>query len=89
MLVLSRQIGERFVLETSDGPVYIKIVRSSPDGVRVGFEAPDAVSVLREELITPTPKPKNPRCRRPMRLVEKQNTLPADRVCRSQKVEVA
>ncbi len=50
MLVLSRKLGQRFQI----GPdVRITIVKIDKSTVRVGIEAPDHLSIFREEL---TPK---------------------------------
>ena len=47
MLVLSRKVGERVVL--SDG-VYLTIVAVCGTNVRLGFEAPQHIRIMREEL---------------------------------------
>ena len=47
MLVLSRKIGERILVGDN---VRITVVRLTNGGVRLGIEAPDGVTVVREEL---------------------------------------
>lgn len=47
MLTLNRRAGERIVI---DGPCVIEVVRISPGGVRLGFEAAQEVTIIREEL---------------------------------------
>jgi carbon storage regulator len=50
MLVLSRKIHERLLL---DGDIRISVLRIRGNQVRLGIEAPDRVTVLREELTLP------------------------------------
>ena len=47
MLVLSRKVGERIILGNE---IKITVVRVTGGGVRLGIEAPDNVTVVREEL---------------------------------------
>jgi carbon storage regulator len=48
MLVLSRKLGQRFQV----GPdVRITIVKIDRNAVRIGIEAPDDVTVFREEIV--------------------------------------
>jgi carbon storage regulator len=48
MLVLSRKLGQRFQV----GPdVRITIVKIDRNAVRIGIEAPDDVTVYREEIV--------------------------------------
>lgn len=48
MLVLSRKLGQRFQV----GPeVKITIVKIDRNAVRIGIEAPDGVTIYREEII--------------------------------------
>lgn len=47
MLVLSRKVGEKFWIGDH---IAITVVRISGGGVRIGIEAPDDLSVVREEL---------------------------------------
>lgn len=51
MLTLSRRQGEYFLLETSDGPIEMHISRIQGNQVKVSFELPDEVEVIRGELI--------------------------------------
>lgn len=50
MLVLSRKRDEVIVLEGSDGPIEITVVRISHETVRLGIEAPRNVAVHRKEI---------------------------------------
>jgi carbon storage regulator len=47
MLVLSRQIGERLVI---DGQIEVTVVEIRPDRVKLGVSAPPEISVHREEV---------------------------------------
>ena len=54
MLVLSRKLGQSFHV----GPdVRITIVKIDRNSVRIGIEAPDEVSVQREEIAFELPQP--------------------------------
>ena len=48
MLVLNRKVGEAIVI---DGGIRMVILSVDKRGVRVGFEAPAATGILREELL--------------------------------------
>jgi carbon storage regulator len=48
MLVVSRKVGEKIVI---DGGIEVVIVGIRGDKVRVGVEAPKSVTVVREELV--------------------------------------
>ena len=50
MIVLTRRDGDSVILETSDEPITVSIENISGQQIRVGFEAPKSVSILREEL---------------------------------------
>ncbi len=55
MLVLSRKLGQGFHL----GPeVRVTIVKIDRNSVRIGIEAPDHVSVQREEIAFEVPEPR-------------------------------
>lgn len=56
MLVLERYVGQRVHI----GPnVWVSVVRVRSEGrVRLGFEAPDDVAIVREELIKREEKPR-------------------------------
>ncbi len=47
MLVLSRKVGQRVLIGDD---IAITVVRVSGGGVRLGIEAPESLSVVREEL---------------------------------------
>ena len=47
MLVLSRKVGESFVIGDN---ITVTVVRIANGGVRIGVEAPDDCSVIRSEL---------------------------------------
>lgn len=47
MLVLSRKVGERIWIGEN---ISVTVVRITGGGVRLGIEAPDELSVVREEL---------------------------------------
>lgn len=47
MLVLSRKLGQRFQLGTD---IRVTIVRIDRNSVRIGIEAPDDVTIRREEI---------------------------------------
>ena len=48
MLVLGRKVGERILVGNQ---VRITVVRVTNGGVRLGIEAPDGMTVVREELV--------------------------------------
>ena len=54
MLVLTRRIGE--TVRIADD-ILVTIVDVKGNQVRLGIDAPADVSVLREELVQPDPKP--------------------------------
>jgi carbon storage regulator len=47
MLVLSRKRGERVII---DGGIVVTVFEIRGDKVRLGFESPDSVRVMREEV---------------------------------------
>jgi|SaaInlV_120m_DNA_3_1039746.scaffolds.fasta_scaffold62798_1 carbon storage regulator CsrA len=52
MLVLTRKSSEGITLNTSDGEIYIRFSTGKPNiPIKVAIEAPQAVTVLRDELI--------------------------------------
>jgi carbon storage regulator len=62
MLVLSRKVGESFVIGDN---IVVTVVRIAGGGVRIGIEAPNNCSVLRQELDETVPlaaphRPSNP-----------------------------
>ncbi len=48
MLVLTRRIGERIVI---DGDIEIMIIKCSGGRVKLGIDAPDEVDVVRAQLL--------------------------------------
>ena len=50
MLVLARKIGGKILMETSDGPIEVTVVRTKGRTVRLGINAPQSVRIKREEL---------------------------------------
>jgi carbon storage regulator len=73
MLVLSRKVGERILVGDQ---IRITVVRLTNGGVRLGIEAPEGTTVVREELIlklaeqaqtstAPLEQPASGKCRRP------------------------
>ena len=51
MLVLARHIGERIIIQASDGEIIIELIEIGSRKAKVGITAPKSVKVLREELI--------------------------------------
>ena len=51
MLVLTRREGDTVILETSDGPIEVSIAEINGSQIRVGFNAPKSVSIVRGELM--------------------------------------
>lgn len=49
MLVLSRRKDEDIVIETSDGPITVKVVKVGSTYVSIGVEAPKTVKIKRGE----------------------------------------
>jgi len=50
MLVLTRREGETVIVETSDGPITVSVENINGQQIRVGFEAPRSVGIVRGEL---------------------------------------
>jgi len=50
MLVLSSHVSEQILINTSDGPISVMLVRTEPGRARLGFEAPKNVRILRRSL---------------------------------------
>jgi carbon storage regulator CsrA len=60
MLVLSRKLDEKIMLNTEDGQkIEITVVRIESNKVRIGIEAGQGVTILRSELLERTKKPAN------------------------------
>ncbi len=60
MLVLTVSDSGRVRLQTSDGPIWVMVLRRQHRGLCLGFEAPESVVIEREKIIenldTTTPK---------------------------------
>lgn len=56
MLVLSRKLSQKIILNTSDGDITLVIVGITGNQVRLGMEAPKSVSIRRSELADRTEK---------------------------------
>lgn len=56
MLVLTRRTGESLILDTGREEITVAVVQIRGDKVRIGIEAPDTTSVVRDEL-TGRPRP--------------------------------
>lgn len=50
MLVLARKIGGKIIMETSDGPIEVTVVRVKGRTIRLGVTAPQTVRIKRDEL---------------------------------------
>jgi carbon storage regulator len=48
MLVLTRRIGERIVIDTS---IVVEVLEIQGNRVRIGIQAPPGMTILREELL--------------------------------------
>jgi carbon storage regulator CsrA len=48
--VLTRREGDTVILKTSDGPIDLSIAEINGSQIRVGFEAPKSVAIVRGEL---------------------------------------
>lgn len=51
MLVLSRQVGQRVILEVNGVQISVMVCAFTGRGVDLGFEAPREVVIVREELL--------------------------------------
>jgi carbon storage regulator len=52
MLVLSRKIGERIIINDS---ITVEVLQIVGNRVRLGVSAPEGVPIMREELLNATP----------------------------------
>jgi carbon storage regulator CsrA len=50
MLVLQRRVGEKIILDTSDGRIEICLVDLRHVKARIGVDAPDCVTIHRDEI---------------------------------------
>lgn len=50
MLILSRHASESIRIHTADGIIEILITKVDGNHVKLGFEAPDSVTILRSEI---------------------------------------
>jgi carbon storage regulator CsrA len=60
MLVFDRREGQQVLIPTPLGPIWITVVEVNSGGrnaVRLGFEAPRAITILRRELAERTGEP--------------------------------
>jgi carbon storage regulator len=57
MLVLTRKVGERIII---DNNIVVEVLEIVGSRVRIGLQAPPGVTILREELLEGR-KPDNPR----------------------------
>ena len=53
MLLFTRREGESLVLETSDGPIELKLAYLNGEHARIGIDAPDSVAIVRKEAARP------------------------------------
>lgn len=51
MLVLGRKRGEQVDLVVGDLTIRVTVIESTPGRIRLGFEAPEEVHILRSELL--------------------------------------
>ena len=52
MLVLSRKIGERIIINDT---ITVEVLQVVGNRVRLGITAPDGIPIMREELLTAAP----------------------------------
>jgi len=51
MLVLSRKISEKIILQTSDGEIVLMVIGIDRGQVKLGLDAPKSVNICRSELL--------------------------------------
>ncbi len=51
MLVLRRKVGDSIFIDTSDGPIEIRLIWIGQNAARIGVNAPDDVEILRGEIV--------------------------------------
>jgi len=59
MLVLSRKLNEDIIIGEGAKKVTVRVVEIASDKVRLGFIAPDGVTIMRTEIIAKKPETKN------------------------------
>lgn len=52
MLVVKRRLFESVIIDHPSGPITVTAVDITPNGVKLGVTAPQAVSIMRQELLT-------------------------------------
>jgi carbon storage regulator len=52
LLILSRREGERFVINTPGGDIWITLIELDGPKARIGIDAPKELSIYREELLS-------------------------------------
>lgn len=55
MLVLARKKDQSIVIQTEHGPITVKMLSADGEYVRLGFDAPREVRILRAEIIKTEP----------------------------------
>ena len=50
MLVLNRRMNDQVILRTAEGEVRVTVVFVRGREVRLGFEAPDSINIVRAEI---------------------------------------
>lgn len=58
MLVLTRRHGEAVIVEAGGVAIRVVVVGISGNQIRLGFDAPRSVHVVREEIVDKAPKKK-------------------------------
>jgi carbon storage regulator len=54
MLVLGRRVNESIRIHTSDGIIEVLITQIDQNQVKIGFEAPKSIQIVRREIDTTT-----------------------------------
>ena len=55
MLILTRRTQEGLVIKTSDGDVHVRVLGNMGNQVRLGFEAPKCINIVRDEVLENAP----------------------------------
>jgi sRNA-binding carbon storage regulator CsrA len=53
MLLFTRREGQSLILETSDGPIELKLAYLNGEHARIGIDAPGSVGIVRKEARLP------------------------------------